>query len=78
MTIPLPFEDSRRLTGPSYFLAGPGAVLEPAGVAVDAALLAAWRTHVERARVRLGWPAGEIVARVHPDGASLALAAPCD
>lgn len=75
---PLPFEDSRRLTGPSPFLPTTGAVLEVARVAVDEGLLAAWRVRVERARARLGWAAGPVVARIHADGASLALAAPCD
>ncbi len=55
-------------------------------------MLSAWRVRVERARTRLGWTARadlgaaailnssrpEVVARTHPGGASLALAAPCD
>jgi UDP-N-acetylmuramyl tripeptide synthase len=78
LTTPLPFEDSRRLTGPSFLLPATGAVLEVTGGEMDDALLAEWRARVERARVRLGWPAGPLVARIHADGASLALAAPCD
>ncbi len=45
---------------------------------MDAALLAAWRTRVERAKARLGWPAGEAVVRRHMRGASLAITAPQD
>lgn len=53
-------------------------MLETVGVAVDAALLAAWETRVRRMRAALGWPDGALVARVHAGGASLALAAPLD
>ncbi|MBV9621411.1 MAG: Mur ligase [Gammaproteobacteria bacterium] len=72
----LPFESSRRLTGANLFFAGTGAQLE-AGAA-DAALIARWRERVEWARAQLGWPAGEICARAHAGGVSLALAAPID
>ena len=82
----LPFEASRRLTGANLFFPGSGALLETTGFRPDAALLAAWRARVARARVHLGWeeldcapgmpPA--VVARVHASGASLALAAPID
>jgi cyanophycin synthetase len=82
----LPFEASRRLTGANVFFAHPGAQLETAGVAVDAALLDAWRVRVARVRAHLGWQpvddahaaAPEVVARLHASGASLALAAPID
>jgi len=82
----LPFEASRRLTGANLFFPGSGALLETTGIVPDAALLAAWRARVARARAHLGWeePDGAsgvrpaIVARVHQSGASLALAAPID
>ncbi|MBS0376087.1 MAG: Mur ligase [Proteobacteria bacterium] len=76
--MPLPFEDSRRLTGPNLYFAAPGAVLELAGVAPAAALLARWRARIELARRHLGWPAAAIVVRPHAGGASLALEAPED
>jgi cyanophycin synthetase len=83
----LPFEASRRLTGANLFFPGSGALLETSGIVPAAALLAAWRARVSRARTQLGWdeeldgacgarPA--VVARVHAGGASLALAAPVD
>jgi UDP-N-acetylmuramyl tripeptide synthase len=76
--VALPFDDSRRLTGGNLFFAGPGAVLEAAGLDLDDAVLAAWRACVERARTHLGWPHGAVVARRHAGGASLAIAAPPD
>ena len=60
------------------YFASTGAVLELAGVAVDAHLLELWRARVTRARDWLGWPQAAIVARVHVSGASLAIEAPCD
>ena len=48
------------------------------GLIPDAAMLEAWRGRIERLREALGWPAGEIVARTHTGGASLAFAAPVD
>ena len=82
----LPFEASRRLTGANLFFAGTGALLETCGIAVDEALLAAWRAYAGRARAHLGWDAagaGEpgrpgLATRRHAGGASLALAAPVD
>lgn len=53
-------------------------MLETVGVAADAAMLAAWRARVRRARDTLGWPDGALVARAHAGGASLAFAAPVD
>jgi cyanophycin synthetase len=56
----------------------PGAVLEVAGIEVDEALLAGWRERIGRARAWLGWTPREFAVRMHPGGASLAIAAPCD
>jgi UDP-N-acetylmuramyl tripeptide synthase len=70
--------------GGNLFFVGTGAVLETAGVRVDDALLAGWRSRVERARRHLGWGPPEsarspaVVARPHAAGASLALQAPVD
>lgn len=78
VTITLPFEDSRRLTGANLFFATTGAVLEVIADVVDDSLLDEWRRRVARARERLGWCLTETVARVHRPGASLAISAPCD
>jgi UDP-N-acetylmuramyl tripeptide synthase len=75
----LPFDDSRRLTGPNLLFDGTGAILETAGLPADAALLEGWRSRIARAVERLGW--GERAApvvRLHASGASLALTAPVD
>ncbi len=74
----LPFDASRRLTGPNLFFVSTGAQLETSGIAPDEALLAGWRARVERARAYLGWHAPGVVARRHAGGVSLALAAPAD
>ena len=78
MDAPLPFADSRRLTGCNLFFAATGAVLEVVGVPVDDALLGGWRERIGRARAHLGWVATNAVVRRHAGGTSLALAAPCD
>ena len=75
----LPFDDSRRLTGPSLYFAEPGAVLETAvGAPVAPALTAAWKARIAQARAALGWPGGPVLVRVHATGASLAFTAPAD
>jgi len=74
----LPFDDSRRLTGGNLFFASTGAVLDVAGVAIDDALIAAWRARVGRAATRMNWPDRRAVSRRHAGGASLAIAAPYD
>jgi len=74
----LPFEDSRRLTGPNLFFASTGAVLDVVGVPIDDALIAAWRGRVGRAGARLGWVNRQVAVRRHANGASLAIAAPYD
>src|SRR5690606_34396125 len=44
----------------------------------DEATLSRWRGNVAAARAALGWPDGEVVARRHRSGVSLAFAAPLD
>jgi len=73
-----PFTDSRRLIGHNRFFDGPGAVLESAAPDTDAALVEDWMRRVLRARQKLGWPAGAIVAIPHASGASLAISAAPD
>ena len=76
---PLPFEGSRRLTGPSRHFTAPGVVLETAlGVAADAARLARWEGNVRAMRQALGWPDAPLVAEAYPGGANLAFVAPVD
>lgn len=76
---PLPFESSRRLTGPNLYFAGTGAALETLGArAADAAAIAGWRDRVGRMRMALGWPAHSLTVRLHGDGAALTFEAPVD
>ncbi|WP_448479676.1 Mur ligase family protein [Pseudoxanthomonas mexicana] len=78
-SVPLPFDDLRRLTGPNLYFAGPGAVLETmVGAPVPTALLEDWKRRIARARAALGWPDGPVTVREHASGASLAFAAPGD
>ena len=75
----LPFEDSRRLTGPNLYFAGTGAVLETLGAgADDPAGWDGWRERVQRLGAALGWPVVTAVVRPHPGGAALAFTAPSD
>ena len=74
----LPFDDSRRLTGSNLYFADVGAVLETTGIAIDQALLGAWRERVRKMCAALGWPDAAVVAHLHASGASLAFAAPLD
>lgn len=71
--------DSRRLTGPSLLLDGPGAILD---VALDGAeperTIMAWRAALGALLSSLGWPEAEVVARRHAAGLSLAFTAPQD
>ncbi len=60
------------------FFESTGAVLEVVGIALDEALVDAWRTRALRAAARLGWTAPRTVARPHRNGMSLAIAAPVD
>ena len=75
---PLPFEDSRRLTGINLYFAGTGAVLETLGVLPDETLRHAWRVNVSLARDALGWPHAPLFERPHVGGAALAFEAPVD
>lgn len=78
-SVPLPFDDLRRLTGPNLYFAGPGAVLETmVGAPVPTALIEDWKWRIARARAALGWPDGPVTVREHASGASLAFAAPGD
>ena len=75
----LPFDDSRRLTGPNLYFAGTGAVLETLGDgAEDPAQWDGWRERVQRMAHALGWPADTVATRPHPGGAALAFTAPSD
>jgi UDP-N-acetylmuramyl tripeptide synthase len=76
--LPLPFDDSRRLTGTNLYFDGAGAVLETVGALPDDMLLGAWREHVVRARQALGWADTPLVIRHHAGGAALAITAPID
>jgi UDP-N-acetylmuramyl tripeptide synthase len=76
---PLPFDDSRRLTGPNLYFDAPGAVLETQGASArDAAAASAWRARVDAMCRRLGWPTPVVVVRAHASGQSLAFTAPPD
>jgi UDP-N-acetylmuramyl tripeptide synthase len=77
MQRPLPFDDSRRLTGSNLYFEGVGAVLETAGKPSQAAL-EQWRARVLAACAQLGWPVPALVVRRHATGAALAFVAPVD
>ena len=64
--------------GGNLFFASTGAVLEVIDVSVDDALIAGWRTRIDRAATRLGWSDRQAIARRHASGASLAISAPSD
>ena len=75
---PTAFTDSRRLLGANPYFDGMGAALETSGIAVGESLLDAWRLRIAHARRELGWPDGDMFARAHASGATLAFAAPLD
>jgi UDP-N-acetylmuramyl tripeptide synthase len=64
--------------GGNLFFASTGAVLEIVGEPIDEALIAAWRSRVERACAQLHWHSPRTVVRRHAGGASLAITAPYD
>jgi cyanophycin synthetase len=71
--------DSRRLTGPSLLLDGPGAILE---VQLDDDMreraIAAWEACARRLLGAVGWRGERLSVRRFKGGASLALTAPAD
>jgi cyanophycin synthetase len=76
---PIAVADSRRLTGPSLLLDGPGAILD---VWLDEAArdraIAAWRSAARRLLDAVGWPSATLAVRPFAGGVSLALTAPID
>src|SRR6266545_4667792 len=71
--------DSRRLTGPSLLLDGPGAILEVALDGIEPGpAIAAWRAALAPLFAALGWSDSVVVARAHPGGLNLAFSAPAD
>src|SRR5258708_36884659 len=71
-------EDSGGVRGGDLVFAAAGAGVEVLDVSVDDALIAAWRTRIDRAAKRLGWSNCQAIVRRHASGASLAIAAPSD
>ncbi|HKQ57738.1 MAG TPA: Mur ligase family protein, partial [Candidatus Eisenbacteria bacterium] len=71
--------DSRRLTGPSLLLDGPGAILDVSlsGLDPDAAI-AAWRGSLGLLLDAVGWGGAKRVGRAYPGGVLLAFEAPMD
>jgi len=73
------FDDSRRLTGPNRWFAGPAVTLTPLGIAAaDPAAWARWAGHVRAMCTRLGWPDPQPLIERHAGGALLVFAAPED
>ena len=73
------WRESRRLTGPSLLLDGPGVALEvPLPAGREEAVLAAWAEAVAAMRAAVGWLPAPLAAHRFPGGASLALEAPAD
>ncbi len=73
------FTDSRRLTGPSLLLDGPGAALEVTLPDEQANMgIAAWKRHLGEYLTAVGWGGAEVAVRRYPGGATLAVAAPLD
>jgi len=71
--------DSRRLTGPSLLLDGPGAILEVALHGLDPGrAIAAWRAELDPLLEAVGWGGAPIAARMHDQGLTLAFGAPID
>ncbi|MEP6938315.1 MAG: Mur ligase family protein [Rudaea sp.] len=79
MLLPLPYDDSRRLTGTNLYFAGPGAVIETLpDPRIDKPLLALWKERVEFAVAILDWPPSFTVARRQSGGTAFAISAPAD
>lgn len=76
---PILLEESRRLTGPNWLLAGPGAVIDAKlGAHAAQEFADAWEAALDRALVALRWPRVERASRAWPGGVTLAFAAPVD
>ncbi|NLH12140.1 MAG: Mur ligase, partial [Holophagae bacterium] len=69
---------SRRLTGPSLWLDGPGAVLEVFLDEGDPDPVPAWREALKRAHAALGWPRRAHSRRSGERHLALAIEAPFD
>lgn len=73
------FVDSRRLTGPNRYFAGPAVTLTPIGPAArDAEALDRWADLVRRGSETLGWPDPAPVIERAADGPFLVFRAPPD
>lgn len=73
------FDDSRRLTGPNRWFAGPAVTLTPLGrAAADPAAWARWAEHVRAMCSTLGWPDPQPWVERHAGGVLLVFAAPED
>lgn len=71
--------DSRRLTGPSLLLPGPGAIVEVEPPAEQASkLISHWRYYMRGLHERMGWKKMPIATRKLGANAMLATAAPVD
>jgi len=73
------FVDSRRLTGPNRYFAGPAATLTPLGdAAADPVALEAWAARVRAVSSALGWPDPMPLIERRATGTSLIFRAPQD
>jgi cyanophycin synthetase len=71
------FEDSRRLTGPNRWHAGPAVVLTPLGGAAHRPLAhARWAQRVQHITQALGWPDAQAQVVLHATTPTLTFAAP--
>jgi cyanophycin synthetase len=71
--------DSRRLTGRSLLLEGPGAVIDASTAGADPErVVDAWRRHAREVLEAVGWGDEPAAVAVHPGGVSLAIGAPQD
>ena len=64
--------------GANLFFGSTGAVLDVTGTPLDATLIEAWRSRVERATRPFAWHPPHTVVRPHASGVQLAFAAPFD
>ncbi|MFN9746606.1 MAG: hypothetical protein ACK57B_13275 [Betaproteobacteria bacterium] len=74
---PRPHADSRRITGPNRWYAGPAVTLVPLGpAAADGAAQGRWIAHVVSACAALGWPGPDPRVHLQARGTLLVFAAP--